>query len=91
MSEIIDLDRRRPLPVNHVFEAHDQHDPTKTYYFEAFRDEEDTGVYLNFVQDDCGSVGLATVRDHMWIDADQCEAFGLALMQAAKRIREADA
>ncbi len=81
------LDRRRPAPSNDVFEAHDSHDHTKTYYFHAFRDEEDTGVYLNFVEDDRGKDGMATIRDMMWISADQCEEFASALFKAARVIR----
>lgn len=86
-DNIAHFERRRPRPVNHVFEAHDQHDPTKTYHFESFRDEDDTGVYLNFVEGDAGKDGLATVRDMMWINADQCEAFGKALLDTAQLIR----
>lgn len=78
---------RRKTAHNDVFEAHDSHDYTKTYYFHAFRDEEDMGVYLNFVEDDRGKDGMATCRDMMWIDADQCEAFAKALLQAAEIIR----
>lgn len=87
MSNVIDFDRRKPVASNAVFEAHDQHDPTKAYYFEAFRDEDDMGVLLNFVQDDRGRDGMATCRDFMWIDADQCEEFGNALLAAARIIR----
>jgi len=90
MSNVINLDQRRAKPGNHVFEAHDQHDGTATRYFHSFRDEEDTGVYLAFVEDDAGQDGLATMRETMWIDADQCEQFGKALLAAAQLIREAD-
>lgn len=90
MSNVIHLDQRRPIPNNHVFEAHDQYDGTTTRYFEAFRDEEDTGVVLVFVEDDTRREGLATIREEMWIDADQCEQFGKALLAAAQVIREAD-
>lgn len=82
---------RRRAAHNDVFEAHSQHDPTCTYYFHAFRDESDTGVHLNFVEDDRGKDGMATCRDMMWIDADQCEAFGKALLDAAEIIRKAEA
>lgn len=87
MSNVADLDRRRPEAANHVFEAHDQHDPTNISYFEAIRDEADMGVVLMFVQDDRGRAGLATIHQMMWIDADQCEAFGKALVEAARIIR----
>lgn len=89
MSNAIDLDRRRALPSNHVFEAHDAYDPTN-YFFTAFRDEEDTGVRLNFCQE-TRTPGEAIIKAGMWIDADQCEQFGNALLAAAKLIRETDA
>ncbi len=90
MSTPFDPDRRRPLPSNHVFQAHDAHDPTKDYFFEAFRDEDDTGVYVNFVKD-VGEFDTLNVLNMMWLDADQCEQFGAALLDASRIIREADA
>lgn len=89
MSDVFDPDRRRPLPTNHVFEAHDAHDPTNNYFCEAFRDEDDTGVHLNFVKD-VGEFDTLNVLNTMWLDADQCEQFGAALLEAAQIIRMAD-
>lgn len=82
MAATTDLDRRRPRASNDVFEAHDQHDDTKHYHFHAFRDESDTGVYLNFVNPD-DRRGSGTIRDWMWIDSSQCREFGKALLAAA--------
>jgi hypothetical protein len=89
MSNVIQLDRYRPTKSNHVFEAHDAEDETATRYFDSFRDEGDTGVYLSFIEGDPRE-GTAVMRETMWIDADQCEQFGKALLAAAQFIREAD-
>lgn len=90
MSNVIHLNQRRPMPGNQVFEAHDQDDETAKRYFKAFRSEEDTGVYLTFLEDYASGEGGAILRETMWIDADQCEQFGKALLAAAQFIREAD-
>lgn len=82
MAIVTDLDRRRPRASNDVFEAHCQHDETRHYHFRAFRDQEDMGVYLNFVNPgDRGGEG--TIRDFIWIDGKQCQEFGEALLAAA--------
>jgi hypothetical protein len=85
VTQPIDRDRRRPLPHNHVFEAHDWHDPTN-WFLHCFRDDEDKGVFVNFCSDPDGQGG-ATIRSAIWIDADQCEQFGTALLAAAKLSR----
>ncbi len=82
MPATTDLDRRRPRASNDVFEAHCQHDDTCHYHFHAFRDLEDRGVYLNFVNP-ADRRGEGTIRDFMWIDAKQCREFGEALIAAA--------
>ena len=88
MSNIINFRTGRRLTANTVFDAYEQDDPTKTYHFEAFRDEEDMGVYINFVDNHKDLDGSSKIRDMMWIDADQCEQFGNALLAAAELIRK---
>lgn len=86
MATDIDLDRRRPQAGNHVFEAHDWHDPTNRY-LNCFRDMKDAGVYVTF----CGepdAKGESTITDMIWIDAAQCEQFAAALLEAAKVARQ---
>lgn len=77
-----DPDRRKPLPENYVFEAHEPyaHDPGKNYYLSAFREE--TDVFIGFVDD------KQTILNWLHLDADQCEAFGLALINAAETLRK---
>lgn len=80
---MVELDRRKPLPENHVFEAHEPYaeDPDKNYHLSVFRGEAD--VFIGFVDPD------KTILNWINIDADQCEAFGLALVEAAKALQQA--
>lgn len=89
MSAVIPFPKKR-VPINHVFEALDPYDPTKTYRLEAFRDEEDTAVEVAFC-DPPDEDGMSSVRAGMGLNADQCEEFGKALIAAAAIIRRADA
>ena len=86
VKDDIDHDRRSPVPGNLLFEAHDQHDPTKTFFFMAYNDE--AGVTLCFVEGDARIDGMATLRDRMWIDAEQAEVLGKALIEFAARQRD---
>lgn len=89
MSNVVDLDRRRPVPSNHVFEAADDFDPTNNCFLCVFRDEDDMGVYVDICED-VGDQDGFTVKAGHWLNGDQCEQFGKALIAAAQIIREAD-
>ena len=80
----LDYDRRTPLPGNHVFEAHNDCDPTNVRFFCSFYD--DASVILSFVEDRGRQHGLH-VHDMIHIDPDQCEALAAGLLEAAKAIR----
>lgn len=85
MKSPTDLDRRKPAPDNQIFEAHDWRDPTNLVLY-CYRDEEDKGAMITFCAERNAS-GSATMHQWMWINADQCEEFGNALLAAAKIIR----
>ena len=84
MSATRDLDRRKPAPSNLVFEATDAFDPTATHFLMAYRTD-DGGVSIAFVNET-----TRVIRDSMWLNAEQCEEFGNALIEAARIGREAE-
>lgn len=86
MTEPVDYDLRRPVPQNHVFEAHDWHDPTNGFLI-CWRDPENNGVLVNFCSYPDAN-GDSSIQARMWINADQCEQFGNALLDAARIIRD---
>lgn len=84
MRSSTDLDRRKPLPTNHVFEAHDDFDLGKTWFLHVFGDETDTGVHLNIVED-VGEPGWLNIKHFQWLNAAQCREFGEALIKVADK------
>lgn len=79
MSQLVDYDRRRPRPSNVLFEASDWCDDSKDYHLVAWETEEN-GVRILFVQE-----GTDIIRDMMWINHEQCEVFGNALVAVAAK------
>lgn len=97
MSRSTDYDRRKPAPSNMLIEATDWYDYTKDYHLKVWEDvpcegceddEADTiprtienpGVTVAFVED-----GTDIIRDMMWLNPDQCEALGKALLAVAAK------
>lgn len=83
----IDLDRRRPMPTNHVFEAYHPFDPTSDFLW-AFIGGGDTSVNIMFCEESRSGI---FIRRSMPLNAGQCEEFGQALLAAAAMIRGASA
>jgi len=80
----VDLDRRRPKPTNLVFEAAKDCDPTEDHILFSFQSEDEAGVCVGFIHET-----TRVFRDFIFLDADQCQEFGEALIEAARIAREA--
>jgi hypothetical protein len=85
MTNVVDFDRRKPKPTNLVFEASNPHDWTDQHILFCFQSENETGVCVGFIQET-----TRIFRDHMYLNADQCEEFGNALLEAARIGRETE-
>ncbi|MDR2880497.1 MAG: hypothetical protein LBV29_01155 [Azoarcus sp.] len=91
MHNIVNFDfvNRRQKPSNHVFQVYPE-DSDREDYLSAFMDEDDFGVYIDFLQDIPDQPGISTVLAGMWLNLEQCEEVGKALLAAAQVIREAN-
>lgn len=91
MTNVIDIDTRKPLVSNVIFEAApEEHWPDKHYTFEAVCGEEGLGVDLLMLGREVREGGLQSVFMSHSITAAEAERLGHALIEAVRSGRVTD-